>query len=152
MKFLASIHPWNHTMKHRSPLLGCLVCALAVAASAPALADSCKDVKFKVTNNHAEGRDIEIRKVKYYNPHTTSTKTEDVKNLVCKHGSTCITAGDNLANAKNIDLNSIQIVFSFRERDGDWSKEFVTQKYVPALRKCTEGKSYGPVVVSDNGG
>ena len=132
-------------------LLSTLASAILAAAAAPAIADSCKDVKFKVTNNHVEGRDIEILKVKYFNPHTTSTRTESVKNLVCKHGSTCTTSGDNLADAKNVDLNSIQVVFKFRERDGDWSDEFQTQPFVPAFRKCTEGKTYGPVVVSDNG-
>jgi hypothetical protein len=136
-----------------SPLFLATIAAAGLAAAAgPAFADTCKDVKFKVTNNHFEGRDIEIRKVKYYNPHTTSTHTEDVKNLVCKPGSTCTTNGDNLANAKNIDLNSIQVVFSYREHDGQWSKEFVTQKFVPTYRKCTEGKTYGPIVVSDSAG
>ena len=147
----ASNHSTRHATRRRRLLSVSFISLLAAAASAPAFADSCKDVKFKVTNNHAEGREIEVRKVKYYNPHTSSTQTEDVKNLVCKHGSTCTTAGDNLANAKNIDLNSVQIVFRFRERDGDWSKEFETQKFTPSLRKCTEGKSYGPVIVSDNG-
>jgi hypothetical protein len=137
----------------RSPLLVAACAAIAlVTASAPAAADSCKNAKFKVTNNHAEGREIEIRKVKYFNPHTGNTHTEDVQNLVCKHGSTCTTSGDNLANAKNVDLNSIQVVFKFRERDGDWSGEFLTRKFVPAYRKCTEGKVYGPIVVSDSGG
>ncbi len=132
-------------------LLSLLPAVVLAAVAGPAAADACKDVKFKVTNNHVEGRDIEIRKIKYYNPHTTSTNTEDVKNLVCKHGSTCTTSGDNLTDAKNVDLNSIQVVFKFRERDGDWSDEFQTQPFVPAYRKCTEGKTYGPVVVSDNG-
>jgi hypothetical protein len=137
----------------RNDVFTALLCATALATAAdPALADACKNAKFKVTNNHAEGREIEIRKVKYFNPHTGGTQTEDVKNVVCKHGSTCTTAGDNLANAKNVDLNSIQVVFKFRERDGDWSGEFQTQKFVPSLRKCTEGKVYGPIVVSDNGG
>ncbi|HTT13339.1 MAG TPA: hypothetical protein VMG60_20910 [Burkholderiaceae bacterium] len=121
------------------------------AAAGPAAADACKDVKFKVTNNHVEGRDIEIRKIKYYNPHTTSTKTEGVKNLVCHYGSTCTTGGDNLSDAKNVDLDSIQVVFVYKERDKDWSDEFQTQPFVPAYRKCTEGKVYGPIVVSDNG-
>jgi hypothetical protein len=137
-------------MKH-AMLLSLLPAVVLVAAAGPAAADACKDVKFKVTNSHVEGRDIEIRKVKYYNPHTTSTKTEDVKSLVCHYGSTCTTSGDNLADAKNVDLNSIQVVFRYRERDTDWSDEFQTQPFVPAYRKCTEGKTYGPVVVSDNG-
>ena len=133
-------------------VLSILSASLLAAAAAPAFADACKDVKFKVTNDHVEGRDIEILKVKYFNPHTSSTHTEGVKNLVCKHGLTCTTSGDNLADAKNVDLNSIQVVFRYKERDGDWSDEYQTQPYVPAYRKCTEGKVYGPVVVSDKGG
>jgi hypothetical protein len=140
------------TMKVSKLLLVFAAAAGLAAAAGSAFADACKDVKFKVTNNHFEGRDIEVRKVKYFNPHTGSTHTEDVKNLLCKPGSTCITAGDNLTNAKNIDLNSIQVVFSYREHDGQWSKEFTTQKFVPAYRKCTEGKTYGPIVVSDSAG
>lgn len=139
-------------MNRHQFLVGLLFSAAGAVTSLSAAADSCKDVKFKVTNNHAEGREIEIRKVKYFNPHTSSTQTEDIKNLVCKPGATCTTGGDNLANAKNVDLNSIQVVFKFKERDGDWSDEFQTQKFVPAFRKCTEGKTYGPIVVHDNGG
>jgi hypothetical protein len=138
-------------MNRHQFVTGLLVSTACFAASAPASADNCKDVKFKVTNNHVEGREIEIRKVKYFNPHTGNTHTEDVGNVVCKHGSTCTTKGDNLANAKNVDLNSIQVVFKHRERDNDWSDEYLTQPFVPAYRKCTEGKTYGPVVVSDNG-
>lgn len=128
--------------------------ALAVLAAAPAAwADTCKDVKFKVTNQHAEGRQIEIRKVKYYNPHTRRTHTEDVQNMRCAHGGTCTTRGDNLADALNVDLNDIQIVFAYQERDGDWSRDFQTQPFKPTYRKCTNsGKVYGPIVVSDSGG
>ncbi|GMV57884.1 MAG: hypothetical protein L6Q72_17360 [Burkholderiaceae bacterium] len=139
-------------MKPSKLLFASLAAAGLAAAATPALADTCKDVKFKVTNNHFEGREIEIRQVKYFNPHTGNTHTEDVKNLVCKHGATCTTDGDNLANAKNVDLNSIQVVFKYREHDGGWSKEFQTQKFVPAYRKCTEGKTYGPIVVTDSAG
>jgi hypothetical protein len=132
-------------------LLGGLT-AIAAAAATPALADTCKDVRFKVTNDHFEGREIEIRKVKYYNPHTRKTHTEDVKNLTCRHGATCTTAGDNLANALNVDLNRIQVVFRYREHDGDWSSEYQTQPFVPAYRKCTRDKQYGPIVVRDSAG
>ncbi len=139
-------------MKLNYPRFALIAGFTLAAASAPVAADSCKDAKFKVTNNHAEGREIEIRKVRYFNPHTGTTQTEDVQNLVCRHGATCTTAGDNLTNAKNIDLNSIQVVFAFRERDDDWSGEFQTRPFVPTFRKCVEGKVYGPIVVSDNGG
>lgn len=137
-------------MKSSKLLVSFLAAAGLAAAATPALADTCKDVKFKVTNNHFEKNDIEIRKIKYFNPHTGNTHTEDVKNLVCKYGATCTTGGDNLANAKNVDLNSIQVVFKYREHDNDWSDEFQTRAFVPAYRKCTEGKTYGPIVVTDS--
>ena len=73
---------------------------LTAATGSASAADACKNVKFTVTNNHFEGREIEIRKVKYTNPHNDGKEqTEDVKNKVCKHGDTCTTAGDNLSNA-----------------------------------------------------
>lgn len=125
--------------------------AVALFAVTPALADPCENVKFQVTNNHVSGEEIEIRKVKYYNPHTQSTETEDVPNLTCPHGRTCTTAGDDLQNAKNVDLNAIQIVFRYREPDGDMSDEFQTQPFSPKYRKCTRNKVYAPVVVSDAG-
>ncbi len=140
-------------MKPSKLLFAAAAAAGLAGAATPAFADTCKDVKFKVTNNHFEGREIEIRKVKYYNPHTRKTHTEDVKNLVCKHGATCTTGGDNLANALNVDLNSIQVVFRCREHDGGWSKEFVTREFVPTYRKCTnDNKVYGPIVVTDSAG
>lgn len=128
------------------------VSALLAVLATPALAgDACKNVKFKVTNNHFEGREIEIRQVKFRNPHNGGqVQTEDVKNKTCNHGLTCTTNGDNLSNADKVDLDDIQVVFRYREHDGGWSKEFLTQPFTPALRKCKEGKEYGPIVVKDS--
>ncbi len=125
--------------------------ALACAAPAVRAADACKNVKFNVTNNHFEQRDIEIRSVKFRNPHNDGkVQSEDVKNEVCKYGATCTTNGDNLANADKVDLYDIQVVFRYREHDGGWSKEFITQPFTPNIRKCHEGKQYGPIVVKDS--
>lgn len=113
--------------------------------------DACKDVTFNVTNNHFEGREIEIRSVKFRNPHNDGkVQSEDVKNKVCKYGATCSTDGDNLANADKVDLYDIQAVFRHKNHDGTWSKEFVTQPFTPKIRKCKEGKQYGPIVVKDS--
>jgi hypothetical protein len=116
-----------------------------------AVAAPCKDVTFNVTNSHFEQRDIEIRSVKFRNPHKNgSLQTEDVSNVVCGYGQTCSTNGDNLANADKVDLYDIQAVFRHRENDGDWSDEFVTQPFTPTYRKCKDGKQYGPIVVRDS--
>jgi hypothetical protein len=131
-------------------ILGTVGCGLAAPASA---VDACKDVKFKVTNQHVEGREIEVRRVLFTNPHNGGAEqSEDLKNLVCKFGSTCTTDGDDLGNANKVDLRGIKVVFSYRERDGQWSQEFVTQPFTPGIPKCSEGRTYGPVVVSDKAG
>jgi hypothetical protein len=134
-----------------------LLCALASAlplllATGPAAAaDACKNVKFTVTNNHFEGREIKIRKVRFTNPHNDGKEqTEDVNNKICKHGSTCTTDGDNLANADKVDLRNIKVVFAYKEHDGGWSKDFVTQSFTPTYPKCSENKKYGPIVVRDS--
>lgn len=134
-------------------LLTALISAipLATVAGSAAAADACKNVKFTVTNDHFEGRDIEIRKIKFTNPHNGGKEqTEDVKNLVCHHGSTCTTAGDNLSNADKVDLRGIKVVFAYKEHDGQWSKEFTTQPFTPKYPKCGDNSKYGPIVVKDS--
>ena len=113
-------------------------------------ASTCENVKFTVTNNHFEGREIEIRQVKFFNPHTGKTQTENVKNKICKHDKTCTTDGDNLANADKVDLRDFQVVFKYREHDKGWSKEFHTQKFTPKYPKCGDNSKYGPIVVKDS--
>ncbi len=123
---------------------------LAVSAQS-AHAASCKDVTFNVTNNHFEGRKIQIRKVKFRNPHRGGkVQTENVKNLVCNWGDSCRTKGDNLANMDKVDIYGIQVVFRYWEHDDEWSDLFETQPFTPKFRKCTKGKKYGPIVVTDS--
>lgn len=136
----------------KTQLIGAAMAGIGLlAANAARAADASKDVKFYVTNSHFEQREIEIRSVKFRNPHDgNQVQSEDVKNKVCKHGSTCLTDGDNLGNANNVDLDAIQVVFRHRNHDGSWSKEFITQPFSPKVPKCVQGKHYGPVVVRDS--
>jgi hypothetical protein len=140
-----------HAMKYQK-LLSPILAGIALAgASQSASAGVCKDVVFNVTNNHFEERDIEIRSVKFRNPHANgSLQSEDVANTVCGYNATCSTNGDNLANADKVDLYDIQIVFRHRNHDGTWSREFITQPFTPTYRKCKDGKTYGPIVVRDS--
>lgn len=134
---------------HQSASL--MFAALCASAAPAAFADTCKDVVFNVTNNHFEQRQIEIRSVKFRNPHKGgSIQTEDVANKVCSYGATCRTSGDNLADADKVDLYDIQVVFRHKNHDDTWSKEFVTQPFTPTYRKCKDGKEYGPIVVKDS--
>ncbi|HPF27492.1 MAG TPA: hypothetical protein P5528_08535 [Steroidobacteraceae bacterium] len=128
-----------------------LLAALAAGTSPSALAGICKDVVFNVTNQHFEQRSIEIRSVKFRNPHKGGKlQSEDVKNKVCAWGATCSTDGDNIADADKVDLYDIQVVFRHKNNDDTWSKEFITQPFTPTYRKCKEGKQYGPIVVKDS--
>ena len=132
--------------------IAAVLTALALSMSAQsAHAKPCKGVTFNVKNDHFEGREIEIRKVRYRNPHKGGRQqTEDVKNIFCDWGDTCSTKGDNLANADKVDLYAVQVEFRYRLHDGRMSKTFVTQPFTPKFRKCTQGKKYGPIVVKDS--
>lgn len=138
-------------MKTRIPKKLVLTAVALLASAQFANAAVCKDVKFNVTNNHFEQREIEIRSIKFRNPHQNGKlQTENVKNKVCRYGATCTTSGDNLKNADKVDLYDIQVVFRHRNHDGTWSRSFITQPFTPTYRKCKDGKQYGPIVVRDS--
>ena len=139
-------------MKSRILLASLLTGAIVAVTTQTAVAATCKDVKFNVVNEHFEGRKIQIRKVKFRNPHKNGkVQTEDVRNKVCQHGDTCSTGGDNLKDADKVDLYDIQVEFRYWEHDDQWSKTFITQPFTPKYRKCKDGKQYGPIVVKDSG-
>ena len=124
---------------------------LFAASAQSAMAGTCKDVTFNVTNNHFEKRSIEIRSVKFKNPHKGGkVQSENVKNKVCVYGATCSTDGDNLADADKVNIYDIQVVFRHKNNDETWSKPFITQPFTPTYRKCKDGKKYGPIVVRDS--
>ncbi|MPY86813.1 MAG: hypothetical protein GEU99_02725 [Luteitalea sp.] len=131
-------------------VLSALLAALVVAAapSSATAADRCKNVKFKITNNHKDDVEIKIVQVKFTNPHNGGKEqTEVVKNHVCKPGATCTTNGDNLNNAAKVDLRNIKVMFRAKEDDDDWSDLWVTQPFTPAYPKCTDDRTYGPIVI-----
>jgi len=137
-------------MKRKQSITAALIAVIALGAAGSAAAGVCKDVRFKVTNDHFEKRAIEIRSIKFRNPHKGGKlQTENVRNKLCFYGATCTTAGDNLANADKVDLYDIQVVFRHKNNDGSWSKQFKTRPFAPKYRKCTTGKQYGPIVVTD---
>lgn len=138
-------------MKKSRFLMGTVTALLVLVGPQFAHAAACKDVKFTITNNHFEGRKIEIRKIRFNNPHRNGKKqTEDVKNIICAWGDTCTTRGDNLNKAAKVDLYGIQVEFRYEEHDGGWSKPFETKPFMPKFRKCVDGKKYGPIVVKDS--
>jgi hypothetical protein len=101
-----------------------------------------------VTNDHFEGREIEIRKIKFTNPHNNGKEqTEDVKTRSARTARPA-TDGDNLSNADKVDLHSSRSS-SPQEHDDQWSKEFVTQPFADVPEVHREQK-YGPIVVKDS--
>ena len=133
--------------------LPAIVAAVALTSFSGAVlaADPCRNVTFAVINDHFSGEKIEIRRVVFRNAHNQGREqTEDINNFVCLHGQKCVTAGDNLKNANQVDLYDMQVVFRYEEHDNDWSDEFITQKSAPSIRKCWDSRNYGPIVVQDS--
>lgn len=117
-----------------------------VKAAAPMFGDACKDVKFKFTNNHNSGGEIEVRQVKYYNKANGKWQNEDVNNVNCGKGKTCTTNGDNLSDSEGEQLTKIKFVYKYKPtgKGANWSDEVESTEFVPNNPTCNAGKTYGP--------
>jgi hypothetical protein len=150
-------------MKNKLPLIACtLVLGLAtfaalqfdttvtpsatVQAAAPVFGDACKDVKFKFTNQHNSGGEIEVRQVKYYNKANGKWQNEDVNNVNCRQGKTCTTNGDNLSDSEGEQLTKIKFVYKYKPtgNGANWSDEVESAEFAPNNATCNAGKTYGP--------
>lgn len=109
------------------------------------LGDACKQVKFKLTNNHSKNGEIEIRAVKYYNKANGKWQTEDVPNAVVKQGYSYTTGGDDLQDSEGEDLTKIIFVYRWKAtgRGAAWSSDVNSKEFVPTAPKCVANKTYG---------
>lgn len=115
-------------------------------AAAPLFSDACKDVKFKFTNNHNSGGEIEVRAVKYFNKANGKWQNEDLNNLTCGQGQTWTTIGDNLSDSEGEQLTKIKFVYKYKPtgKGANWSDEVESTEFVPNNPTCNAGKTYGP--------
>lgn len=117
-----------------------------VQAAPPVFGDACKDIKFKFTNTHNSGGEIEVRAVKYFNKANGKWQTEDVKNVNCGKDKTCTTDGDNLSDSEGEQLTKIKFVYKYLPtgKGANWSDEVESAEFVPNSATCNAGKTYGP--------
>lgn len=106
---------------------------------------TCKNVKFKVKNNHKDKRAIKLLKVKFYDKGDGKWRTEDLANLECAYNDTCKTAGDNLTDVEAEKISKVRFVYRYKEADKDWSDEVESgNKDVSGDETCNANKVYGP--------
>lgn len=128
-----------------------IIGALAIAAaltggsSVSQASDACTKVKFKLTNHHQDKVAIKVLKVEFYNSDSGKWKTEDLANFECGYDKTCTTSGDNLADAEGRNITKVKFHFQYKERDGQWSKEFTggEKAIESSAQRCTANKTYG---------
>ena len=157
----------------RNTLGSMLIAAgLVVTALSPAHAgDACKNVKFRVTNNHSSGKAIIIKRVKYFNKTDGGWRTEVVNQniivdtrefadlvpigtfdrspgLICRHGKECTTAGDNLGGAEGQPLTKFRFIYihivagNWSQGDAKWSNEVESADKEPGGPTCSANKIY----------
>lgn len=109
-------------------------------AGRASIADSCRNVKFRVTN----GRNISIdlKQVKYYNASEGRWQTEDIKNSDerCDKGGVCILMqGEDLRDSEGDRLT--KIIFVFKDVNSNKTQE--SEAFVPTDPVCRAEKEYG---------
>jgi hypothetical protein len=116
-----------------------------VKAAAPMFGDACKNVKFKVKNQHNSGGQIEIRQVEYYNKANGKWQVEDIPNQVINQGATFTTNGDDLKDSEGEQITKIKYRYKYKPTGAgaNWSDEIVSSEFVPSNPVCNAGRTYG---------
>lgn len=132
-------------MNYSKRLCAALAATLfAVGATAAHAGDTCRNVRFQITNqkDHA----ITVTQVKYFNQANNRFQTEAIHNLRCAAGATCTTHGDNLRDAEGEDLT--RFVFVLKNEGGENRHE--TGIKVSRSPRCNADKTYGPFAIAAN--
>jgi hypothetical protein len=113
--------------------------------AAPLFGDTCKNVKFKVKNQHNSGGQIEIRQVEYYNKANGQWQVEDIPNQVINQGATFTTNGDDLRDSEGEQITKIKYRYKYKPTGAgaNWSDEIVSNEFVPSSPVCNAGRTYG---------
>jgi hypothetical protein len=113
--------------------------------AAPFFGDACKNVKFKVKNQHNSGGQIEIRQVEYFNKANGKWQVEDIPNQVINQGATFTTNGDDLRDSEGEQITKIKYRYKYKPTGAgaNWSDEIVSNEFVPSSPVCNAGRTYG---------
>ena len=122
--------------------------AAALVLSLPGLAaadnDKCKDVRFRITNEHSTGKMIKITGVKYDDVVNNKTVTKDLAELECAIHATCLTSDKDLRDVEGSNIKNIHFIFRYKEADGDWSDKVTSKGFDSDNKTCKADKIYGP--------
>lgn len=131
-------------------MTGMFSSVMTATPSARAGSNTCKDVKFKFTNSHRDGRDIKVVKVEHFSAHDRKWRTEDVADETCGQGRTCTTNGDNLAGVEARDISKVKFHYKVKDAAGNWTATIVGgEKAVSAAQQeCRAGAIYGPWAIT----
>ena len=122
-----------------------IAATLLVTASGLALADNdrCKNVRFRVTNEHSTGKVIKITGVTYDDLVNNKTVTKDLAALECDIHATCVTSDKDLHDVEGNNIKNIHFVFRYKEHDGDWSDKVKSKGFDPEKKECRADRIYG---------
>lgn len=117
-----------------------------VQASPAPFGDACRNISFKFTNRHNSGGQIKFQRIKYFNQANGQWQTEDVNNLICNQGGTCVTNGNNLRDSEGENLTRFRLVYKYKPTGAgaNWSDEVETGDFTPGNAQCRANKTYGP--------
>ena len=132
----------NKSTTIRAALAAALVMSISGAASADN--DKCRNVRFRVTNEHSTGKKILITAVKYHDVVNNKQVTKGIANVECKIHETCYTSEKDLKDVEGTNINNIRFVYKYKELDSDWSDEVTSKAFDANNATCRADRIYGP--------
>jgi|KBSSwiStaDraftv2_1062776.scaffolds.fasta_scaffold340221_3 hypothetical protein len=133
-------------MNKSTLLKGALAAALVITLPGLSSADNdkCRNVRFRVTNEHSTGKKILITAVKYHDVVNNKQVTKGIANVECKIHETCYTSEKDLKDVEGTNINNIRFVYKYKEQDTDWSDEVTSKAFDPNNASCRADRTYGP--------
>jgi hypothetical protein len=127
-------------------ILAAALTAAAVALPLIASADNdrCKNVRFKVTNNHPTERAIQLTGVEYEDIVNNKKVSRQLTPVDCAYRATCITGPEDLRDVEGNNIKNIRFVYKYREKDDDWSDNTRTKTFEAQHKECRADRVYGP--------
>jgi hypothetical protein len=117
---------------------------LALSGTATADNDKCKNVRFRLTNEHTTGKRILITAVKYHDVVNNKQVTKGLANFECKIHETCLTNEKDLVDVEGTNINNIRFVYKYKEDDKDWSDPETSKAFDANNATCRADRIYGP--------
>jgi len=129
-----------------SKLIAAVIGTVLAGGSTLSLADNdlCREIQFRITNQHPTSKPITIVAVKYLNVANNKDVTVDLaRPFACEFGKTCLTRKEDLRDIEGTAMKHIRIVYSYVERDGDLSDKVVSREYEVDDKDCRADRIYG---------